>query len=102
MPPITQRGVKISPKSYAQIDADHDKVRRLHSTNGRISLFLPVFLCVCLPRLLSVVSGMYRMPASSVSMMGGFLVVPSVVMLGSLSMMTGSMCVMLCSFTMMI
>ena len=61
-----------------------------------------MFLGVCLPRLLSVVSGMYRMAARSVSMMGGFLVVPSVVMLGSLSMMTGSMCVMLCSFTMMI
>ena len=55
-----------------------------------------------LPRLFSVVSGMDRVAARSVSMMGGFLVVSSLMVLGSFSMMSGSMSVMLCSFTMMV
>jgi hypothetical protein len=55
-----------------------------------------------LPRVFSVVSGVYRMAARSVSMMGSLLVLSSLVVLGRLSVMTGSMCVMLCSFTMMI
>jgi hypothetical protein len=55
-----------------------------------------------LPSVFGVVSGMYRMAARSVSMMGGFLVLPSVVVLGSFSVMTGSMCVVLCRFAVMI
>jgi hypothetical protein len=62
---------------------------------GAGQLFLSVLLGMRLPSLFSVVSGMYRMAARSVSMMGGFLVLSCLMMLGSFSMMTGSMCVVL-------
>ena len=65
-------------------------------------LFRSVFLSMRLPRLFSVVSGMDRMAARSVSMVGGFLVLSRLVMLGSFSMMTGGMSMILRSFTMMI
>jgi hypothetical protein len=54
-----------------------------------------VFLSVSFPRLLGVVPGMVGVTARGVSVVCRFLVVPTIVMLGRLPVMAGSMCMML-------
>jgi hypothetical protein len=52
-------------------------------------LFLSVFLGVSFPRFLRMLSGMNGMPSRRVSMMGGFFMLPAVVMLGRFAVMAG-------------
>ena len=54
-----------------------------------------MFLGVGLPCLFRVVSGMNGMPTGCMSMMGRFLVLPALVMLGRFTVMSGGMCMML-------